>query len=83
MRKGIGEVRATWSRGTAKGFVLQYAMDPSNPTTLSTPVSMTRTKYTLDGQPSGSTVHFRVAAMDSTETSGHGPWSAWVAGTVR
>jgi len=82
--KQIGEVVAGWVRGTANnGFVVQWATDPGNAATYSALTPWTKRKYTLGGAPSGSTVHFRVAAVDSTQKSGIGPWSAWASGTVR
>src|ERR1700722_18495694 len=52
--------------------------------TSSPPAACTRTKYTLGGlAPSGSSVFFRVAAIDPLAVTGQSPWSAWVAATVR
>jgi hypothetical protein len=79
-----GSALASWKRGAAKhGFVVQHATDPGNPATVSASVPSTKAKYQLDGQPSGSTVYFRVAAIDPTMASGQSPWCVWVAGTVR
>jgi len=80
----IGEVVGRWPRGTARsGFVVQHAADPGNAATYSAMVPCTKTKYTLGGSPSGSIVHLRVAAVDTTLPSGMGPWSAWASGTAR
>jgi hypothetical protein len=78
-----GEAVVSWQRGTAKnGFVVQRATDPADPTTVSLPLPWTKTRYTIEG-PSRSIVHVRVAAIDATSPVGMGPWSDWVACTVR
>ena len=82
--KQSGEVVAAWPRGTGiHGFVVQTATDTGNAATYSALTPCTKTKYTLDGSPSGSIVHLRVAAVDPTSKSGIGPWSTWAAGTAR
>ena len=79
-----GEAVVSWNRGNAhRGFVLQHAADVANPATMSPAIPWTKTKYTLEGAPSLSTVHFRVAAIDPTSPAGIGPWSDWVTSTVR
>jgi hypothetical protein len=45
-------------------------------------VPCTKTRYTIEGAPSA-IVHLRVAAVDPTQKSGQGPWSAWASGTAR
>jgi hypothetical protein len=82
--KEAGEVGFHWLKGKAThGFVVQHATDPNNAATYSAMVPCTKTRYTLDGQPSKSTVYGRVAAVDPTSPSGLGPWSVWAAGTAR
>ena len=82
--KVLGEGIFTWKRGTARhGFLVQHAADPSNPATVSPPVPCTKTKYKIEGAVSATIVHFRVAAIDTTSSTGSGPWSDWVACTVR
>jgi hypothetical protein len=79
-----GEAGVGWQRGTARnGFVVQRAADPTNPATIAAAVPCTKTKYTIEGAPSASIVHFRVAAIDTTSSTGTGPWSDWVSCTVR
>jgi hypothetical protein len=81
----VGQATVKWSRGLAlHGFVVQHATDVANVATYSPQLPCTKTKYTLGGlTPSGSTVYFRVAAVDPRAASGMSPWSAWVAATVR
>jgi hypothetical protein len=81
----VGEATAKWPRGLARnGFLVQHATNPADPVTVSAPVASTKTKYTLGGAgPSGSSVYFRVAAVDPLATTGQSPWSAWVIATVR
>jgi hypothetical protein len=38
--------------------------------------------FTLTGQTSGATLHFRIAAIDPSQPGHMTTWSAWVAGTV-
>jgi hypothetical protein len=74
----------TWARGDARhGFVVQLARDPASPATLSVPVPCTRSRFTFTGGTPSSIVHLRVAAIDPTSPTGIGPWSDWIAATVR
>jgi hypothetical protein len=77
-----GAAAVSWQRGTARhAFLVQHATDVANPATVSAPIGCTKTKFTL-AAPSGSIVHFRVAAIDPTVPTGLSPWSDWVACTV-
>ena len=79
-----GEAVLSWPKGTAKrGFLVQRATDPANTATYSAAIPCTKTKYTIEGEKPSSVVYFRVAAIDPTKTAGLGPWSDWVAVTVR
>ena len=80
-----GEARLTWPKGLAThGFVVQHATDMGNPATYSPSIPCSKTKFTLTSAgPSGSSVYFRLAAIDPHAASGQSPWSAWIAGTVR
>jgi hypothetical protein len=82
-----GESRLTWARGLAiHGFLVQHATDTGNPATMSPSIPCSKVKYTyapLPAPPSGSSVFFRLAAIDPHAAIGQSPWSAWVAGTVR
>jgi hypothetical protein len=77
-----GEALVKWTRErkATKGFVVQHATDSANPATYSAIEPTTKSKYTLEGLPSGTTVYVRVAAIDPNE--GRGPWSGWAAGTI-
>jgi hypothetical protein len=77
-----GEVTLTWARGLAGGFVVQHATDTGNPATYSPSIPWSRTKFTLTA-PSGSSVYFRLAAIDPHAPLGQSPWSAWIAATVK
>jgi hypothetical protein len=82
--KDVGVAVAHWVRGSLRhGFVVQYATDLGNPSTFSALIPSSKAKYTIDGLSPGQVVHVRVAAQDSTEKSGLGPWSAWVSGSAR
>jgi hypothetical protein len=79
-----GEAEVTWQRGTARhGFIVQRATDVANAATYTVPVPCTKVKYTIEGAPSASVVHVRVAAIDPRSSTGAGPWSDWVSCTVR
>ena len=76
--KAIGAVTAKWDKGLGRhGFVVQHATDSANPATFSTPQAWTKSKYTIGGLPSGSTVYFRVAAIDPSSPSGSSPYTPW------
>lgn len=83
--EAVGEATARWSRGLARGsFLVQHATNPADPATVSGSIACTKSKYTLaSAGPSGSSVYFRIAAVDPLSTTGQSPWSAWVAATVR
>jgi hypothetical protein len=79
-----GEAVVSWQRGSARrGFLVQHATDVANPATMSPAIVSGKTKYTLEGAPSRSTVCFRVAAIDLNAPTGASPWSDWVTTTVR
>ena len=80
-----GEATIEWPKGLARnGFLVQHATNAADATTYSAPIACTKTRYTLAGaSPSGSSVSFRVAAVDPLAPSGQSPWSVWVAATVR
>jgi hypothetical protein len=78
-----GQAVITWQRGGVKrGFFVQHATDVANQATYVAPVVCGKVKYTLENAPSGSVVHFRVAAIDLRSPTGMSPWSDWVACTV-
>jgi hypothetical protein len=79
-----GEARFTWIHGVAcHGFVVQHATDAASSATYSPIMPWTKSKYTLTGALPGTTVYFRVAAIDPHAASGQSPWSGWIAATVR
>jgi hypothetical protein len=79
-----GEATVKWARGvTRHGFLVQHATDVANQATYSVPVACTKSKYTLTGAASLSVVHFRVAAIDPSSSTGQSAWSDWIAATVR
>jgi hypothetical protein len=82
--KITGETEATWTRGNAHhGFLVQHAVDPGNPATVSLPQACTKTTFKLDGMPSGAGVSFRIAAIDPASATGQTSWTAWVAGSAK
>jgi hypothetical protein len=83
--KAVGEATAKWLRGLARnGFLVQHATNAADPVTYSASIACTKIKYTLGGAgPSGSSVYFRIAAVDPRSPAGQTPWSAWVVATVK
>ena len=79
-----GQALLAWHRGSAKhGFLVQHAADVANQATWSVLIPSTRAKYTFDGGQPQSTMHFRVASIDSTSSTGMSPWTDWIATTLR
>jgi hypothetical protein len=80
-----GQAAVKWERGQARhGFLVQHATDVANPATFSQPTACTKITFTLSGlAPSGSSVFFRVAAVDPHAPTGQSPWSGWVSATVK
>jgi hypothetical protein len=64
------------------GFVVQFASNTSDPTTFSPQIPCHEGFFSLDGQTSGATLHFRAAAVDPTQKLHVTDWSPWIAGTV-
>jgi hypothetical protein len=82
---GVGQAAVKWARGLARhGFLVQHTTDVANTATYSAPTACTRVTFTLSGlAPSGSSVFFRVAAIDPRAPAGQSPWSGWVSATVK
>ena len=82
--KVVGSVAVSWLKGSGRhGFVLQAATDVSNAATYSAFIPVTGAKHTYSSAPSGSVVHFRVAAIDPSLPTGLTAFSAWASGTAR
>jgi hypothetical protein len=65
------------------GFMVQWATDTADATTYSATIPCHAASYTLPGQASGATLHFRIAAIDPSQATHMSAWGAWVAGTAR
>jgi len=82
--KVVGEAIVYWDRGSARhGFLVQHATDVANAATISLPIACTKTKFKLSGLASGSTVHFRIAAIDPASPQGQSAWTDWVPAQAR
>jgi hypothetical protein len=83
--KEVGQAGVKWPRGLARhGFLVQHATNSQDPATYSGWLPSTKSRYMLGGlAPSGSTMSFRVAAIDPSSPTNQTPWSAWCAATVR
>jgi len=77
-----GEVDVAWDGVDRHGFMLQWAADPANPATFSQVIPCTVPNFTLTGQTSAATLHFRIAAIDPSQPGHMTAFSGWVAGTV-
>jgi len=80
--ENLGEAAVAWDGVDRNGFILQWASDQTNAATYSTLIPCTASSFTLTGQTSGATVHFRIAAIDPSQPGHMTAWSAWVAGTA-
>jgi hypothetical protein len=78
----LGEVDVAWDGVDRHGFMLQWATDPANPATFSQGIPCTVPNFTLTGQTSAATLHFRIAAIDPSQPGHVTAFSGWVAGTV-
>jgi hypothetical protein len=63
----------------AEGYMVQHATNTADPSTYAAPVRTTGARYDLGGQTAGTTVYFRVAALDTALPGGQTAFSAWVA----
>jgi hypothetical protein len=82
--KEPGQAIFSWLKGLARhGSLVQHATDVANPATYSPPIACTKSKFTLTGALPGSSVSFRIAAIDPSSPTGQTAWSGWVVGTVR
>jgi hypothetical protein len=80
----LGQAVFSWSKGLCRhGFLVQHAADAANQATYSPVIACTKSKFTLTGAQSGSSMSFRVAAIDPSSPTGQTAWTGWVAGTVR
>ena len=74
-----GEAHAKWDRApTDHDYMVQHATDPSNPTTYSAPVVVSKVTFKLPGQVPGATIHLRVLAIDPKLPTGQSDYTAWV-----
>ena len=78
MRKSA-TARARWAPTVgAEGYMVQHATNVADPTTYAAPVRVTKARYDLEGQTPGTTVYFRVAALDTALPGGQTAWTIWV-----
>lgn len=74
-----GQAAVEWTRDShVPTYLLQWAIDKDNPATFSDIIACTKSLYRLDGQKSGTTIYFRMQAVDRTEASGRSEWGVWV-----
>ena len=66
----------------AQGYMLQHATNTADASTYAAPIRVTQARYHLGGQTAGTTVYFRVAALDTAVPGGQTAFSAWVAVVV-
>ncbi len=63
----------------AKGYMLQHATNPADATTYSGQIHVSAAKYKLGGQVPGTTIYFRVLALDASLPNGQTAYTAWLA----
>jgi hypothetical protein len=63
----------------AQGYALQHTTNTADTTTYAAPFKTTGARYHLTGQTTGTTVYFRVAALDTALSGGQTAYTAWVA----
>lgn len=66
----------------ADGYMVQRAADPANPATYAPPAMCKRSRYGVDGLTIGSTIAFRVLALDPSLPNGQTDYSPWLIVTV-
>ena len=71
--------RARWAPTPgADGYMLQHATNTADATTYAAPFRVAVAHYDLVGQTPGTTIYFRVAAVDSRLPGGQTAFTAWV-----
>jgi len=66
----------------AKGYLLQHATNPADATTYSAQIHVSAARYHLGGQTAGTTVYFRVLALDASLPNGQTAFTGWVGAIV-
>jgi hypothetical protein len=75
-----GDAACRWDRSPgAEGYVVQHCTNTADPSTYSAALHSTEARYHLLGQAAGTTLFFRVAALDKKLPAGQTDWTAWVA----
>lgn len=62
----------------AHGYMVQHATDPSDPATHAPPAMCRKTRFWVTGLVPGSTIAFRVLALDPSLPNGQTDYCAWV-----
>jgi hypothetical protein len=62
----------------ARGYLLQHATNPADPTTYSAAISTPGARFHLPGQAPATMVYFRVLACDPALPNGQTAYTAWV-----
>jgi hypothetical protein len=76
-KTNVASVRWDPSPG-ATGYMLQHATSPSDATTYAPLIYVKDSKYHYGGQVPGTTIYFRVLALDASLPTGQTTFSAWV-----
>jgi len=75
----FGQAAVQWTIDPhVPAYLLQWATDKNNPATHSELIACTQSKFRLAGQPSGTTLYFRIQAIDGKVEGGRSEFGPWV-----
>jgi hypothetical protein len=81
--KTAGTLDVEWTcDGHRHQYQVQHATNPTDPSTYSSPVTVSRRRFRLPGQTPAATLQVRVMVLDPKLPDGHSDWTAWVPVTV-
>ena len=75
---GVASVVWTTRKGN-RGYMVQHATNPDDPSTFSAPIISSKGKFQLSGQTPGETLYCRVKAIDPDLPNGQTDYTTWVA----
>jgi hypothetical protein len=81
--KTAGVLSVEWTcDGRHHEYQVQYATNPADPSTYSSPATVSKRRFQLAGQTPGAALQVRVMVLDPKLHDGHSDWTAWVPVTV-
>jgi hypothetical protein len=77
--KVYGTAIATWDSSHGKyDFQVQHTINTADPSTFSGPMTSSKATFKLPAQTRGTTIYFRVRALDARLPGGATDWTSWV-----